>query len=245
MNKLSQFTEAQAAVLSAFFGASGRPEGSMSYCELAGFLFAVSCSPDLIQPSEWLPVVLNESEGGLASLDEAQEVLPAIMALYNFVNDGVLDGEPKLPPGCTTLAEPIANLEPDAPLSQWARGMAGGHGWLENVWDEYIPDSFDEEFGGTLMVLSFFASRKLAEEFRAEINSPDKPLGKLAGEMLELLPDAMCSYAQIGRAIYQSAGSERGLKALAPKRVEKVGRNELCPCGSGKKFKKCCGATLH
>jgi uncharacterized protein len=26
----------------------------------------------------------------------------------------------------------------------------------------------------------------------------------------------------------------------------KVGRNEPCPCGSGKKFKHCCaGATLH
>ena len=27
----------------------------------------------------------------------------------------------------------------------------------------------------------------------------------------------------------------------------KVGRNEECPCGSGKKFKKCCGAppTVH
>lgn len=24
--------------------------------------------------------------------------------------------------------------------------------------------------------------------------------------------------------------------------VEKVGRNEPCPCGSGKKYKKCCGA---
>ena len=24
-------------------------------------------------------------------------------------------------------------------------------------------------------------------------------------------------------------------------RVEKVGRNALCPCGSGKKYKKCCG----
>lgn len=22
---------------------------------------------------------------------------------------------------------------------------------------------------------------------------------------------------------------------------KKVGRNELCPCGSGKKYKKCCG----
>jgi len=28
---------------------------------------------------------------------------------------------------------------------------------------------------------------------------------------------------------------------------KKVGRNEPCPCGSGKKFKKCCGAPseLH
>ena len=26
-----------------------------------------------------------------------------------------------------------------------------------------------------------------------------------------------------------------------PKKVKKVGRNELCPCGSGKKYKNCCG----
>jgi uncharacterized protein YecA (UPF0149 family) len=29
--------------------------------------------------------------------------------------------------------------------------------------------------------------------------------------------------------------------ANTQKSVKKVGRNELCPCGSGKKFKKCCG----
>lgn len=27
----------------------------------------------------------------------------------------------------------------------------------------------------------------------------------------------------------------------APRRVEKVGRNQPCPCGSGRKFKQCCG----
>lgn len=27
-----------------------------------------------------------------------------------------------------------------------------------------------------------------------------------------------------------------------PRRVDKVGRNDPCPCGSGKKYKKCCGA---
>lgn len=26
-----------------------------------------------------------------------------------------------------------------------------------------------------------------------------------------------------------------------PRHVEKIGRNDLCPCGSGKKYKKCCG----
>jgi preprotein translocase subunit SecA len=30
-------------------------------------------------------------------------------------------------------------------------------------------------------------------------------------------------------------------KAKTPKKVDKIGRNELCPCGSGKKYKQCCG----
>ena len=25
---------------------------------------------------------------------------------------------------------------------------------------------------------------------------------------------------------------------------DKIGRNDLCPCGSGKKYKKCCGKDL-
>lgn len=28
----------------------------------------------------------------------------------------------------------------------------------------------------------------------------------------------------------------------APRQVTKIGRNDPCPCGSGQKFKKCCGA---
>ncbi len=31
------------------------------------------------------------------------------------------------------------------------------------------------------------------------------------------------------------------VKKQTPKRVKKVGRNEMCPCGSGKKYKNCCG----
>ena len=34
---------------------------------------------------------------------------------------------------------------------------------------------------------------------------------------------------------------DEGKRAAQPRRVQKIGRNEPCPCGSGKKYKKCCG----
>ena len=30
-------------------------------------------------------------------------------------------------------------------------------------------------------------------------------------------------------------------KVKTTRKVEKIGRNEPCPCGSGKKYKQCCG----
>ena len=42
-----------------------------------------------------------------------------------------------------------------------------------------------------------------------------------------------------GRWVF--SGCEMNPKATTV-RVEKVGRNAPCPCGSGKKYKKCCGA---
>jgi preprotein translocase subunit SecA len=36
-------------------------------------------------------------------------------------------------------------------------------------------------------------------------------------------------------------GAEGQVKAPATRDQEKVGRNDPCPCGSGKKYKKCCG----
>ena len=34
---------------------------------------------------------------------------------------------------------------------------------------------------------------------------------------------------------------EKLLNPPRPVQSEKIGRNDPCPCGSGKKFKKCCG----
>jgi preprotein translocase subunit SecA len=40
----------------------------------------------------------------------------------------------------------------------------------------------------------------------------------------------------------QFSGGEAASRPQTVSKAAKVGRNELCPCGSGKKYKKCCGA---
>lgn len=39
----------------------------------------------------------------------------------------------------------------------------------------------------------------------------------------------------------QAVNDDNKTKKATPKKVEKIGRNSLCPCGSGKKYKQCCG----
>ena len=39
----------------------------------------------------------------------------------------------------------------------------------------------------------------------------------------------------------QAVNDDNKTKKATPKKVEKIGRNSLCPCGSGRKYKQCCG----
>ncbi len=43
------------------------------------------------------------------------------------------------------------------------------------------------------------------------------------------------------RPIRSGSASQSGIVSADGKTVKKVGRNDPCPCGSGKKYKKCCG----
>ena len=55
-----------------------------------------------------------------------------------------------------------------------------------------------------------------------------------AAAWLDWFPTVQAEYA----AQFREDGSQRGTTVRHP--VKAVGRNEPCPCGSGKKFKKCC-----
>jgi yecA family protein len=114
------------ARLKAFLGRSTHPEGTLSLGELRGFLFALNAAPELVKPSEWIRFIFSDEEPEFRNMEEAEEVMGSLMHLYNDINKIVRAKGSRLPPGCVFLEPPMANLEPEAPVSQWARGFAAG-----------------------------------------------------------------------------------------------------------------------
>jgi uncharacterized protein YecA (UPF0149 family) len=63
-----------------------------------------------------------------------------------------------------------------------------------------------------------------------------------AAKLRRAFPDALAEFARLARAVQKVPLRHSGLSESPPSRP-KVGRNEPCPCGSGRKYKKCCGAS--
>jgi uncharacterized protein len=102
----------------------------------------------------------------------------------------------------------------------------------------------DKEHGGSLVPIL-----ALAHE-----HHPDPEMRPYKKSISAEMRERLIAGAAAGvMAIYHYFEAERLLDARARaaartlrRDVPKVGRNDPCPCGSGKKFKHCCGrATLH
>ena len=235
------------AALHALLEHPDRPAGTLTYAQLRGFLFAVAGAPELILPSEWMPEVLGGGTPEFENAEVAGTIHMALIEEYNAVNDASLKGE--MPPGCVLRDAPLANLDDDAPIREWARGFAHGYGWLEETWGGYLPgddesddprqEEMEAEFSASVTILSFFASREFAEAIVSE--TLDRDLPTFASEAHELFPEALRSYAGIGRAIQMAVDQIE--RTPFQRESPKIGRNDPCPCGSGRKYKKCCGVA--
>ena len=82
--------------------------------------------------------------------------------------------------------------------------------------------------------------------FKVQVVSQEKPKGVFDSVPQQMIHQEMGSLAS---RIPQSEGGEPAAarppdakQAPIEREAPKVGRNDPCPCGSGKKYKKCCGA---
>lgn len=233
------------ATLEAFLHRSEHPEGTLTYRETQGFLFTVACAPDLVRPAEWLPQIFAGGEPTFEDSYETESIMGSLIGLFNENAPPSGKRDPRLPSDCAFREEIMANLEPDAPLAQWCRGFVIGHSWMENSWTARLPQEWEGDLGSITLTLSFFSSRAIAEAFLEEAGTPDTSLEEMALSIRDVFPRAIVEYSEMGDGLYK----EQLRKRLAEKRDSAApappSRNDPCTCGSGRKYKKCCGAPMN
>jgi uncharacterized protein len=237
MSETSAFSAATADYLKRFLGAPERPEGTMSFDELGGFLFALASVPEVIPPTEWLPVVFRDGDAAYGNAG-AQPFLDALLAFHDWTIAEVNEGRCSLPPGCEAEADPMANFGVEGALGRWSRGFAAGHRFMADWWPSDLSPEQAEDLSAVLILLSFFSSREFAEGYRKHMERNARTTEELAAHVITMLPEARRVYAELGKTVALVSSDE----PQGPARSDKTGRNDPCPCGSGKKYKKCCGA---
>ena len=226
--KSIRLTEAERSWLDGFLMSSQVPITTMTFEMLDGLLTALVIGPATVLPSQYLPEIWGTDDGSgpdWDSAEQAQYFMDLLMKHWNAI------GARR---NADALQDPfIVELSGENIGRSWARGFAVGVQLSEADWEPMFKDKRAAE-----IIMAIFALDSDDPEAFEERITP-----KVRSEIVEDLPTIL----QIIAIYWRSP--DRRLPHLEPIRSTKVGRNEPCPCGSGKKFKKCCGSgssqTLH
>jgi uncharacterized protein len=119
------------------------PDDSMGLSDLDGFLTGVVAGPELILPSEWLPVIWGGEEPEFETEDEMRTVLGTIMGRYNEIA-ACLNTDPD-------EFEPVFWEGPEGEViaSDWAGGFLDAVALRPKAWEPLI----ESDNAGILLAL--------------------------------------------------------------------------------------------
>jgi uncharacterized protein len=214
--------------------------GAMLLPEFDGFCTGLLVCPDMIPPSEWLNQVWGpDGPPEFDSMDHMQAVLDLIMGHYNRVA-GMLT-----PPAYFGPVIDEVTSSGEVMWEFWVEGFMTAVALRPEAWKKVTRDGDDHTLAAMMgmMSLSRFA-RERSQYSQAEQRERDD-------DAVDLIMDSVLELNRFAKGLPPEALFE-GMPwdtpnpanaPFAPHRSTKIGRNEPCPCGSGKKYKKCCGAN--
>jgi yecA family protein len=232
-------TEAEQLELFSFY--PKHSEESFSLVSLDGFLHGIVCLPALINPTEWIQDVLPESFAQTKA--NVERVLGLTFRYYNQIATALSGWEAK---PCFDGSSEQARI--------WLEGFGRAFSYdttaLEALSDaeaEELIDEEDENMFYTAIVMTFVLNIEDAppdedkDAFLRLKQSTIELLGKgTAEENKDLMVDLLMTVYEL----LEPARDAQKYKQIKRERFEqgqKMGRNEPCFCGSGKKFKHCHG----
>ncbi len=185
-----------------------------------GFITAAIVSPRFIPPGEWMPHLIDPSSADL-SAEEHQFAEKLMLAEYRMLLDSLAARDEDYAPYFWE------DLDGRLITRNWAEGFLEGILLCKDAW----APVFDGD--GRIDLVTLFILQQ-DEEFLAKI--AEEGIGQ--GESLEA---AQAELPILIHELFESSphGSLRNDGAYKHA-GKKIGRNDPCPCGSGKKYKKCC-----
>lgn len=204
----------------------------MTVSELNGYVTGILASKSLIPPSEWLPGVWGEDgQSNFPDLATAEATIQAVMGHYNVISALINEAgwiepiyEEDINSG-ETLYEP------------WVDGFIRAMQLREAEWLAIAngPDS-DAQMAVNLLLVMQEIYEGTSELSEAEIDKIDEDAPDLIPELVAMI----LAETRGINAFDEDATAEMGV--VLPFRAPKLpGRNDPCPCGSGRKYKACCG----
>ena len=91
-------------VLDRFLMSDRSPPDCMMLSDLDGFLTGIAIGPELVLPSEWLPLVWSDEAPEFADENEANAILGVIMGRYNEIFARSITTSSTLSSGPPTMA---------------------------------------------------------------------------------------------------------------------------------------------
>ena len=208
-------------LLNDFLSSDRVPDTALSIVALDGFLTGIAVGPQMISPNEWLPLIWGGETPKFDDEAEGTVLLSAIMLLYNDIVHRM-----------ALLPETFDPIKLKGPAGeniagQWAQGFVKAMRMRWNAWTAMT----EGEAGIALIPILYFGAddSEIPPEFTNALDA------QLVDRMLSDIPASVLSIARFWRMRREAPDGELG------RRGDKIGRNDACPCGSGKKFKKCCG----
>lgn len=220
-------TEKEFNELDKFLLSDRTAEDAMTMDTLHGYLTAIAIGPETIMPAEWLPRIWGEDAGDAPKWKNAREEERIVNLIMRFMNEVLVTFEaaPREfePLFCEAGHDGEALLDAEA----WCWGFWEGMELRPGSWDPI----WESELAPLMRPIYLLGADEIEQAELEEVNDPVKA-HKLALQIEANLP-----------AIHRFWVPRRKAAVQTVKREEpKVGRNDDCPCGSGKKYKKCCGA---
>jgi len=202
-------------------------EDGMTMDTLHGYLTALVIGPEAVMMPEWLPRVWgSESEHG-PKFDNSKQKERIVNLIGRFMNEISITFEvaPKEyePLFCEHEWEGRTLIDAEA----WAWGFWEGMHLREQAWEPI----WSSDLAPLMEPIYLLGAEEVEEDEAALVDDPDKR-HKLAIEMESAIPMIERFWAP----------HRKSAVAQVQRDAPKTGRNDDCPCGSGKKFKKCCGA---